>query len=85
MGSLAPVLVYKSGLREFSATQTKLFEINTNRELAHEPPKHFEDALYGLLHPVVQLVGCRNPMRAILEIMKIANQLILLFVLMPLH
>jgi hypothetical protein len=44
-GSLAPELVHELDLREFSATQAKLFEINTNKERTHELPKYFEDAL----------------------------------------
>ena len=56
--SLAPVLVYMLDLRQFSATQAKLFETDTNMEQAHELPKHFGDALYGLLYPVIQPVDC---------------------------
>jgi len=58
MVSLAPVLAYRPNLREFSVSHAQLFEINTNKDQAHKLPKYFEDALYDLLLPVVQLVDC---------------------------
>jgi hypothetical protein len=51
----------------------------------HDLPKHFEDVLYGLLCPVFSLSIVDVPRKPSVEIMTVANKLILLFILMLLH